>query len=69
MNLNISVDDILMTTAIKFGGLETEKDTVNAALEEFIETRKRMDFLSIARTIDFDDDWDYRKIRGKVLKY
>ena len=44
MNLNISVDDILMTTAIKFGGLETQKDTVNAALEEFIETGKRMDF-------------------------
>ena len=66
MNLNISVDDTLMSTAIKFGGLETEKETVNAALEEFIETRKRMDFLSIAGTIDFDDEWDYRKIRGKV---
>jgi Arc/MetJ family transcription regulator len=66
MNLNISVDDTLMTTAIKFGGLEPAKDTVTAALEEFIETKKRMDFLSIAGTIDFDDDWDYRKIRGKV---
>jgi Arc/MetJ family transcription regulator len=66
MNLNISVDDTLMTATIKFDGLETEKDTVNVALEEFIETRKRMDFLSIAGTIDFDDDWDYKKIRGKV---
>jgi hypothetical protein len=25
-----------------------------------------MEFLSIAGTIDFDDDWDYRKLRGKV---
>jgi Arc/MetJ family transcription regulator len=66
MNLNMVIDDDLIHTAIDLGGMESERDTVNVALQEFVKRRRRMDFLSLAGTIDFDEGWDYRKLRGKA---
>jgi Arc/MetJ family transcription regulator len=66
MVINVAVDDDMIHTAIELGGSKSEEDTVNMALEEFIRHKRRMEFLSVAGTIDFDDDWNYRKLRGKV---
>jgi len=38
---------------------------LNAALAEFVQRRNRLRILELAGTIDFDPNWDYKKMRGK----
>jgi hypothetical protein len=56
----------LLNTALAISGLESKQETINLALEKFIEKRKREGVIAMAGTIDFDEDWDPRKIRGKT---
>jgi Arc/MetJ family transcription regulator len=65
MATNLAIDQKLLDSALNIGGLKTKKETVNLALIEFIQRRKQMDVIELAGTIDFNDDWDPRKIRGK----
>jgi Arc/MetJ family transcription regulator len=65
MATNLAIDQELLDSALNIGGLKTKKETVNTALKEFVQRRKQMDIIKLAGTIDFDDDWDPRKIRGK----
>ena len=55
---NLDIDDKLLRQAKKVGGLKTKKETVTAALEEFIRRRKQKDILKLFGTIDFREDWD-----------
>ncbi|GHU53486.1 hypothetical protein FACS1894200_14030 [Spirochaetia bacterium] len=57
-------DNAERTLAISGSG--TKQETIDLALEEFIEKQKREDIIAMAGTIDFDEDWDPRKIRGKT---
>jgi Arc/MetJ family transcription regulator len=63
MATNLSIDSKLLDEALKAGGLKTKKDTVNLALEEFIKRRKTADILSLFGTVQYDDDYDYKKAR------
>jgi Arc/MetJ family transcription regulator len=54
-----------LDSALTIGGLKTKKETVNAALKEFVQRRRQMDIIKLAGPRDFDDDWDPRKIRCK----
>jgi Arc/MetJ family transcription regulator len=65
MTTNLAIDQKLLDSALNIGGLKTQKETVTAALKEFVQRRKQLDIIQMAGTIDFDDDWDPRKIRGK----
>jgi Arc/MetJ family transcription regulator len=65
MATNLAIDDSLLTSALDIGGLKTKKDTVNLALEEFIQRRKRQEARALFGKIDFDEDWNPKKIRGK----
>ena len=56
----------LLNTPLAISGLESKQETINLALEKFIEKRKREGVIAMAGTIDFDEDWDPRKIRGKT---
>jgi hypothetical protein len=47
------------------GGLKTKKDTVNLALDEFIQRRKRQEVIELFGTIDFDKNYDHKKLRAK----
>ena len=40
MATNLALDDKLLNQAVMIGGLKTKKDTVNLALQEFIQRRK-----------------------------
>ena len=40
MPANLAIDDALLSEALKEGAHKTKKDTVNAALQEFIQRRK-----------------------------
>jgi Arc/MetJ family transcription regulator len=65
MATNLGIDDRLLKEAHKVGGYKTKKATVTQALQEFIQRRKQMRIIELFGKIDFDPDWDPRKIRGK----
>ena len=65
MATNLSIDSRLLDDALKVGGLKTKKDTVNLALKEFIKKRKTADILALFGTIEYDDDYDYKKARQR----
>jgi Arc/MetJ family transcription regulator len=56
----------LVNAALAISGLKTKQETINLALEEFIEKRKREEVIEAFGTIDFADDWDSRRMRGKT---
>lgn len=65
MATNLAINDELLNSALKIGGYKTKKDTVNAALEEFLQRRKAEDLINMFGKIDFDDDYDYKKMRSR----
>jgi Arc/MetJ family transcription regulator len=65
MATNLAIDDNLLDQALVIGGLKTKKDTVNLALDEFIQRRKRQEALELFGKIEFDKNYDYKKSRGK----
>ena len=63
MATNLTIDTQLLDNAVKIGGLKTEKDTVNLALEEFIMRRKQTEIISLFGTVVYDEDYDYKQDR------
>ena len=66
MATNLAIDNELLTSALKISGLKTKKETVNLALEEFIQKRKRKEAIDLFGKIDFDKKWNPKKARGKI---
>jgi Arc/MetJ family transcription regulator len=66
MATNLAIDDELLTTAVKISGLKTKKETVNLALEEFIQKRRRKEAIELFGKIDFNKKWNPKKVRGKI---
>ena len=65
MSTNLSIDTQLLDDALKIGGLKTKKDTVNLALQEFIQKRKAADILNLFGKIEYNEDYDYKKMRNR----
>jgi hypothetical protein len=65
MPTNLDIDDRLISEAKKLGRHRTKKQTVTAALDEYIRRRKQQRILSIFGTIDYDDGYDYKRERRK----
>jgi Arc/MetJ family transcription regulator len=65
MATNLAIDDNLLATALKVGGLKTKKDTVNVALREFIQRRKMNDIIDMFGQVEYDKDYDYKKLRNR----
>ena len=65
MPTNLAIDDRLIAEAQKLGRHRTKKETVNAALEEYVQRRKQQRILSLFGTIDFNPNYDYKRERGK----
>lgn len=63
MPTNLDIDDELIDKARELGGFKTKKETVNAALNEFIEHRKRLEVIKAFGTVDFDENYDYKEER------
>ena len=58
MPTNLDISDRLLRQAQKAGGMKTKKETVTAALEEFIRRRRQKEILKLFGTVDFREDWD-----------
>jgi hypothetical protein len=65
MATNLAIDDQLITEAKKLGRHRTKKDAVNAALDEYVRRRKQQKIVSLFGTIDYYDNYDYKRERKR----
>jgi Arc/MetJ family transcription regulator len=65
MATNLAIDDELLEEALKVGGHKTKRATVNEALEEYIRYRRQLKVLDHFGKIDYDPDYDYKKLRSR----
>jgi hypothetical protein len=63
MATNLALDDGLIEEAQRIGHHKTKKEAVTAALDEYIRWRKLLRILDYLGTIDFDPNYDYKKMR------
>jgi Arc/MetJ family transcription regulator len=60
---NLKLDDKLIDQAVKLGHFKTRREAVNSALAEFVARRNRLKILELEGKIDFDPEWDYKRMR------
>ncbi len=65
MPTNLAINDDLLKEAQKVGGHKTKKNTVNEALKEYIERRKRKEIISMFGKVEMDSSYDYKKERKR----
>lgn len=65
MPTNLAIDDDLLDEALKLGGRRSKRETVNEALAEYVQRRKRRGFAKLFGTVDFRPDWDYKRARKR----
>ena len=63
MPTNLAIDDRLLEEAQKVGNHRTKKETVNAALSEYVQRRKQQGILDLFGKIDYYEDYDYKRER------
>ena len=63
MRTNIVIDNEIMDKAIALSGLKTKKEVVARALNEFVDSRTRMDLSELRGKIKFADGYDYKSLR------
>ena len=64
MATNLAIDDWLIEEAKLIGKHRTKKEAVTEALMEYIQRRKQSEILRIFHSIDYDQDYDYKKQRA-----
>ena len=64
MATNLGIDDWLIEEAKLVGKHRTKKGAVTEALLEYIQRRKQSEILRIFHSIDYDQDYDYKKQRA-----
>ena len=65
MTTNVIINETLLGRAVLIGGLPTENETVSLALREFIEKRSRENIISSFNTVEYDVDYNYKKMRSR----
>jgi Bacterial antitoxin of type II TA system, VapB len=63
MASNLNFDHSLLEEAQRLGGHKYKKDTVNAALKEYIERHKQLEVLKLFGTIPYLPKYNYKKAR------
>ncbi|MCP3681047.1 MAG: type II toxin-antitoxin system VapB family antitoxin [bacterium] len=63
MATNLAIDDWLIEEAKILGKHRTKKGAVIEALQEYIKRRRQMKILNIFSTIEYEEDYDYKKQR------
>lgn len=65
MATNLAIDPELLEKALEVSGLKTKKETVNLALQEFINRHKQLEILDLFGKMDPDPNYDYKKGRTR----
>ena len=68
MASNLAINDELLNNAFIIGGFRSKKETVNTALQEFIQRRKSEELINLFGTVEYDADYDYKKLRARNIK-
>ena len=64
MRTNIVLDDNLVEEAFKYANdVHTKRELIEVALKEFVTTRKMKNLKEIKGKIQFDERYDYKKMR------
>jgi hypothetical protein len=63
MPTNLAIDDRLLEKAQKIGRHRTKRETVSAALQEYIQHRKQQEILSLFGNMDYEPGYDYKRER------
>jgi Arc/MetJ family transcription regulator len=64
MRTNIVLDDNLVEEAFKYANdVHTKRELIEVALKEFVITRKMKNLKEIKGKIQFDESYDYKKMR------
>ena len=72
MDTNYSINEILLEQVLRISGLQTKNEAINLALEEFVKTKQNKtveDVISLFNTVEYDKDYDYKKLRRKNESY
>ncbi|MDR0301022.1 MAG: type II toxin-antitoxin system VapB family antitoxin [Treponema sp.] len=64
METNLAIDTTLLEHALQIGGMKAKNETVNLALEEFIKRRTGESVISAFHTVEYDENYNYKKLRG-----
>lgn len=65
MPTNLAIDDRLIAEAQRLGHHRTKKETVNAALDEYVQRRKQRQILKLFGAIEYDPSCDHKRERRK----
>jgi len=65
MEALLSLDNKLLDSAFRIGGLKTPKETVSVALEEFIKKRKSEELIRLFNSIEYDCGYNYKEFRKR----
>jgi len=65
MPTNLAIDGQLLEEALRIGGKPTKRETVNEALREYIQRRKRFKALEAFGTITMDPAYNYKMMRRR----
>lgn len=63
MPTNLAIDDQLLLEAQRAGGHRTKRETVTAALHEYVQRRKQQEILSLFGKVDYDPNYNYKRER------
>ena len=64
MPTNLNLDDALLNEAVRLSGKRTKRDTVNAALLEYVSRLKQRRILVFGK-LEWDARFDYKKERER----
>ncbi|MGP1432530.1 MAG: type II toxin-antitoxin system VapB family antitoxin [Treponema sp.] len=66
MRTNIVLNDALVAEAFKYSvNIHTKRELVEVALQEYIQNRKIKDIRELKGKISFDEQYDYKEMRGE----
>jgi hypothetical protein len=68
MATNLALDDGLIQKAVKLGKFKSKKEAVNTALSEYVQRHSQASIVELFGTIDYDADYDYKKLRSRKSK-
>lgn len=65
MATNLALDEELIAEALRLGKHRSKRETVDAALREYVVRRRQRDLLDLAGKVDWDTDYDYKAQRAR----
>jgi len=66
MAIDLAINDGLLEDARRLGGYNSQRDAVHAALEEFVQRRRRVeDVIKLFGDVEFDENYDYKQLRNR----